>query len=90
MDRDGRTPVEIIPWPFNHIRTRLACMENQAFIRTAPDPDHGRDVEVVDRRSGAVIRAMSAEELFAWGERLELHLCQMEAAVDSIMSEQTP
>ncbi len=90
MGRNERSPDEVIAWPFNDIRARLMCMENQAFIRRVPDPDHGLDVEIVDRQSGAVIRAISAEELFAWGERLELHLCQMEAAVDSIMSEQTP
>ncbi len=89
MDRDGRTPDEIIPWPFDNIRTRLACLETLMFIRRAPAPDRGQDVEIIDRRSGAVIRAMSAEELFAWGERLEMHLCLMEAAVDSIMPAQS-
>lgn len=89
MDRDERPPDEVIAWPFNDIRARLMCMENQAFIRRVPDPDHGQDVEIVDRHSGAVIRAMTADELFAWWERLEEYLGLMEAAVDSIMPAQS-
>ena len=58
-----------IEWRFGSIRERLDRLEQLTSIRQT---DHG--VEIVDRRTGEVIRVMGTTELLVWWERLANHV----------------
>jgi len=67
----GTQAAEVVEWPFESIRHRLVHLEKTAFIRRNRHTDR---VEVVDRRTGAVIQQATTGKMLEWWNQLVWHL----------------